>query len=80
MFLFSTDYWPEKIDTSGIRLFDLEWRIFSAEEIDALVETARTHGLAPAGDHREPIRSATERPIHFADRDYTFLHGALVRG
>ena len=40
VFLFSTDYWPDKIDTSEIRLFDLDWTIFSAEEIDAFVATA----------------------------------------
>ena len=30
LFIFSTDYWPEKVDTSGIVLFGLPWRIFSA--------------------------------------------------
>ncbi len=78
-FFFSTDYWPEKIDTSEIRLFDLPWRIFSAGEIDAFVELARAHGLEPAGDVA-PVRVApTNRPVHFAERDYTFVWGALVK-
>lgn len=80
VFLFSTDYWPEKLDTSDIRLFDLSWRIFSADEIDAFVAAAAAHGLAPDGDHRAAIRAAGGKPIHFADREYTFLSGALVRG
>jgi SAM-dependent methyltransferase len=79
VFLFSTDYWPAKIDTSGIQLFDLDWRIFSAEDIDAFVAAAKKRGLHPVGDHRAPIASAASKPIHFADRDYTFLSGALVR-
>jgi len=78
-FYFSTDYWPDKIDTSEIQLFDLPWRIFSAEEIDALVGVAARHGLEPVEDHREAVRAASGRPIHFAERDYTFLFGALVR-
>lgn len=79
VFAFSTDYWPEKIDTSGIELFDLPWRIFSAEEIEAFAATARARGLQPAGALDGPLRTVSEKPIHFADRDYTFLWGALVR-
>ena len=78
VFLFSTDYWPEKIDTRGIDLFGLPWRIFSRAEIDALVERAAAYDLrpsAPLGD----LAAGAERPIHFAQRDYTFLFGALSR-
>jgi SAM-dependent methyltransferase len=79
IFCFSTDYWPEKIDTSEIRLFDLPWRIFSASEIESLLDTARAHGLQPEGEAGGAIRSVGSKPVHFADRDYTFLFGALVR-
>jgi SAM-dependent methyltransferase len=79
IFCFSTDYWPDKIDTSDVRLFGLPWRIFSADEIEALVETAGAHGLEPAGDPGAAIRAAGERPVRFEGRDYTFLFGALVR-
>ena len=78
IFCFSTDFWPEKIDTSDTPLFGLPWRIFSTPEIEALLESAGDHGLEPAGNLTGSIE-ATERPIHFADRDYTFLFGALVR-
>jgi hypothetical protein len=43
------------------------------------VATAAAHGLHPAGDHRAAIHGVAGKPIHFADRDYTFLSGALVR-
>ena len=79
LFLFSTDYWPEKIDTSDTPLFGMTWTIFSAPEIDELVDRARTHGLAPASDPGPELRDVGEPPIDFAGRRYTFLHGALVR-
>jgi SAM-dependent methyltransferase len=79
IFCFSTDFWPEKIDTSDRPLFGLPWRIFSTEEIEALLERARAHGLEPAGELQGPAGAAGSRPIHFAGRDYTFLFGALVR-
>jgi SAM-dependent methyltransferase len=79
LFIFSTDFWPDKIDTSGIELFGVPWRIFSADEIDALVDRAAGHGFVAFSDHRDAIRSVEERPIHFEDRNYTFLYGALQR-
>lgn len=79
LFLFSTDYWPEKIDTSGIELFGLPWRIFSADEIEAFVTRAEAHELRPVAEPGSALRAVGERPVHFADRSYTFLHGALVR-
>jgi SAM-dependent methyltransferase len=79
VFLFSTDYWPEKIDTSTTPLFDLPWTIFDADEIVALVHGAADHGLRPVGGLERTMLAAGEKPIHFLDRDYTFLFGALTR-
>jgi 2-polyprenyl-3-methyl-5-hydroxy-6-metoxy-1,4-benzoquinol methylase len=79
VFLFSTDYWPDKIDTSGVVLFDLSWTIFDADEVTALVRTGEDHGLAPAGDVERVLNTVDERPINFTGRDYTFLFGALTR-
>jgi SAM-dependent methyltransferase len=79
VFIFTTDYWPEKIPTPE-RLFDLDWRIFDAAEIEALVSVAERHGLRPASDPGELIRRApSPPPIRFARKDYTFLYGAFVR-
>ena len=79
LFLFSTDYWPEKIDTSSTPLFGMTWTIFSAPEIKELVDRARAHGLAPASDPGPELRDLGEPPIDFEGRRYTFLHGALAR-
>ena len=79
VFLFSTDYWPEKIDTSDVTLFDLAWTIFSAEEIADLVHCAAGYGLAPAGEIAPTLLNVDARPVSFADRHYTFLFGALTR-
>lgn len=79
VFLFSTDYWPDKIDTSGTALFDLPWTIFSAEEIGTLMGAAADHGLVPAGDLEPLLLQVDEPSVHYADRDYTFLFGALTR-
>jgi SAM-dependent methyltransferase len=79
IFIFSTDYWPEKVDTSGIALFDLPWRVFSAQEIEAFLRGAQAYRLVPASDPGETLRTVEQRPIHFANRSYTFLYGVLVR-
>lgn len=79
LFIFTTDYWPEKIITTE-RMFDLDWRIFDTTEIEALVSVAREHNLHPASDPHNLIRAVDEPPIHFARQDYTFLYGAFVRG
>lgn len=83
-FIFSTDYWPQKLSTDGIRLFGLDWRIFSAHEIEELIAAAGRHGLHPVGDpsailHAPPEREDGARPISYEGREYTFLYGVLRR-
>ena len=72
LFLFSTD-------TSSTTLFDLPWTIFDADEIIDLVGRAGDHGLRPVGSLDRAMLQGGEKPVHFADRDYTFLFGALTR-
>jgi SAM-dependent methyltransferase len=79
IFVFTTDYWPEKIATTE-RMFGLDWRIFDAAEIAALVDVARSHNLHPASDPRDVVRDVRTPAIHFSGKDYTFLYGAFVRG
>ncbi|MGH7702669.1 MAG: class I SAM-dependent methyltransferase [Gemmatimonadales bacterium] len=68
-FLTSFDYWPDKILTDGIRIFDMSWTIFSRQDVQAMVERAAAHGLVPEG---ELTFGGGEPTIHFSDRDYTF--------
>jgi SAM-dependent methyltransferase len=79
VFIFTTDYWPQKIVTTE-RIFDLDWRIFDSAEIEALLEVAAGYDLHPVGEPAEAIRSVADPVIHFSGESYTFLYGALVRG
>jgi SAM-dependent methyltransferase len=68
-FIASFDYWPEKVDTSTTKFFDMDWIIFSKEDIDALVAVAAKWGLHPVG----PLNfAAGERVIDCAGKQYTF--------
>src|SRR5262245_1394733 len=73
-FVASFDYWPEKISTEGIRMFGMDWRIFSKGEVEDLIRTAGAHGLVPEG---AIDLDAEERPINFFGRSYTFAWLAL---
>lgn len=73
-FIASFDYWPEKIETTGIRLFGMDWRIFSRAEVERLLADARTLGFAPCGEVR---LDATSPPIHWGGHRYTFALAAL---
>lgn len=48
-FIASVDYWPDKIDTNGIRVFDLPWLVFSRSELQDFFDTASSYGLVPVG-------------------------------
>jgi SAM-dependent methyltransferase len=80
IFSFSTDYWPQKIDTTGIVAFGMPWQIFSAQDIEAFVERAAAFGLEPVtpiGPH--DLRSFPERTINWMNRQYTFIHGVFEK-
>jgi SAM-dependent methyltransferase len=74
LFVFSTDYHALKLDTSEIRHFGVEWKIFSREDIRDLLANFEQHGLEPLGSVSLDHDSA---PIHWMGRDYTFVIGAL---
>lgn len=73
-FIASFDYWPEKVDTTGMDIFGMDWRIFSKEEVLAFIEEARAHKLSPCG---EISLDAGEKVIHWGGKDYTFAWLAL---
>jgi len=68
-FVASFDYWPEKISTEGIRIFSLDWRIFSKSEVEELIQVAKSHGLTL---HGNMDLSADQKPVNCFDRSYTF--------
>jgi SAM-dependent methyltransferase len=68
-FVASFDYWPEKIDTTGIRLFGVSWDIFSEAEVTQFVSDAGRFGLECVGDSKSEIGEPT---IKFRGKKYTF--------
>lgn len=75
-FIASFDYWPDKVDTSGIKIFGMDWRIFSAREVDAFLKDATEYKLSP---HGELDFSGLEKAIQCEQRDYTFAWLALQK-
>jgi SAM-dependent methyltransferase len=80
IFIFSTDYWPEKQESAGKELFGLPWTIYSADEIRVFIRRAADFGLAPVKDPQAVLLAVADRPISFNGLDYTFLYGAFVKG
>lgn len=68
-FVASFDYWPEKIDTTGVQYFDMDWLIFSQEDVAEFVRLAANYGMEPVGDMRY---AAGQRIIESAGKAYTF--------
>lgn len=76
-FIASFDYWPDKINTDGISIFGMDWRIFSAQEITTFLQEATRYGLVPAG---ETNLAASDKIISCGGRDYTFAWLVLQKG
>ena len=68
-FMASFDYWPDKIDTTGVKFFNMDWQIFSRQEVAAFVELAATFGLAPVGGVDDEGKDA---PVECGGKKYTF--------
>lgn len=75
-FIASFDYWPEKIDTAGIRMFDMSWTIFSRQDVEEFLRVCHRHALAPCGPLRFEVQSP---PISYAGKRYTFAWLVLQR-
>jgi SAM-dependent methyltransferase len=68
-FIASFDYWPEKIDTTGIKFFGMDWLLFSKQDVEDFIKQANGFGLKPIGElHFENEDS----PIDCAGKKYTF--------
>lgn len=68
-FVASFDYWPDKVDTSGISFFGMDWNIFSEQEVRGFLAEASEYGFTPAG---EMNLASVDRPIKCAQKNYTF--------
>jgi len=68
-FIASFDYWPEKIDTTGIDFFGMDWLIFSKQDVIDFLEQAENFGLTPVGDLQF---DGDETPIECGGKEYSF--------
>jgi len=68
-FIASFDYWPEKIDTKDIQFFEMDWKIFSKDEVVSFVNEAAAYGLYPIGEMRYTNK---DKPVDCAGKQYTF--------
>ncbi len=75
-FIASFDYWPEKVDTTGIDIFGMDWRIFSKAEVLGFLEEARGHSLLP---YSPVCLDAHTSIMKYAGRNYTFAWMALQK-
>ncbi len=75
-FVASFDYWPDKIDTSGEKIFGMDWKIFSRQDVTDLVGNAAVYGLRPVGELHYEGREAT---VQYGHRRYTFGWLALQK-
>jgi SAM-dependent methyltransferase len=68
-FISSFDYWPQKIDTKDTKFFDMDWIIFSKQDVEDFVSLAATYNFFPVGE----MSFDSETPlIHCANKEYTF--------
>lgn len=68
-FVASFDYWSDKINTTDVSVFGMDWNIFSEQDVRRFLDEAREYNLAPCG---EINLVGWDRPIKCADREYTF--------
>jgi SAM-dependent methyltransferase len=75
-FIASVDYWPDKINTTSIQAFGMDWRIFSKDDLLELFASAKKYGFSPVGDINF---SAGDPIISWQGKQYTFLWFALQK-
>jgi SAM-dependent methyltransferase len=68
-FIASFDYWPERIDTTGIKFFGMEWKIFSKEDVTEFISEAEGYRLFPVGEVTYGVK---DKVIDCGGKQYTF--------
>jgi len=75
-FIGSTDYWNEKINTEGIQIFNMDWQIFSSNELTNFFDIAAKYGLYLYGSCDLSVQ---DRVISCLGKDYTFAWFVLQK-
>jgi SAM-dependent methyltransferase len=68
-FIASFDYWTPEIDTPGIEIFGMDWKIFSAEDVSVFLDQASGCALKPVGTVNLHAGAPT---MEWAGKQYTF--------
>ena len=64
------DYWEKKIETENIKMFNLDWKIFSKEEVKSMiVHASKKYNLELIGKENY---DCVDTVINCASKDYTF--------
>ena len=72
LFFLTTDYWREKIQTDkSLRLFGLPWTIFSQDEIELMIDTARNIGFDLFENSKIP--PCSKKTVYWNSYEYTFI-------
>lgn len=75
MLFISFDYWPEKLNTKGVWLYNLEWNILSKEDVQNMVSLFKDNRLELTSDIDWTIQDAVINPTYcspVAGISYTF--------
>jgi len=75
-FIASVDYWPDKIDTRGIKSFGMDWIIFSKDALNSFFIEAQKFNFQPCG---ELNFDALDRVARWNGKQYTFAWLAMQK-
>lgn len=68
------DYWWVKVDTKGIKLYDLDWNVLDTQDVKLLIDALNNNGLTMLGTMDWEVKDAVINPQFCApyEKSYTF--------
>lgn len=71
------DYWNPKVDTTGIKLYDLSWNILDAADVSRLEVSLGHHGFRMSSNMDWEIKEAVINPTFCAPYGKSYTFGLL---
>ena len=72
------DFWWIKIDTKGIKLYDLEWNVLDTRDVKKLIDALNYHGLTMLGTMDWGVQDAVINPQFCAPYEKSYTFGILT--
>jgi ubiquinone/menaquinone biosynthesis C-methylase UbiE len=72
----TTDYWEPKINTDALNPYGLRWNVFSKEELEHLIRSAKDYGFSSTNNEIPPV---SEPFVHYLGKNYTFASVTLIK-